>query len=152
MNDDADDTPQEELRDTLTPFEAYDAVPLCPTCFNETDEDWEFCPTCYAPLGPFAGVDPLKYVYTMRFLIYQGVTRPTHLIIIVGLWLFYTIAALPAAIPNNSTLQSAEDIVATAIVGMFSVALSIWSVYLVTRNAVRLNLRTVSEDNDDDED
>ena len=83
MNDDADNKRQEEIRDTLTPFEAYDAVPLCPTCFSETDEDWDFCPQCNAPLGPFVGYDPLKRIYALRFLIYQGVTRPTQPIIII---------------------------------------------------------------------
>lgn len=58
MNDDADDTPQEELRDTLTPFEAYDAVPLCPTCFNETDEDWDFCPPVTRRSDPSSASTP----------------------------------------------------------------------------------------------
>ena len=134
MSDDAHDTPQEEIRDTLTPFEAYDAVPLCPTCFNETAEDWEFCPTCYAPLGPFAGYDPLKRIYTLRFLIYQGVTRPTSLIIVIGIWLIYVEWFWPLAMISHDTYSPIGDVIFFTVIEMLSVAISLWTIFLVSRN------------------
>ncbi len=139
MSDNADDTPQEEIRDTLTPFEAYDAIPLCPTCFNETAEDWEFCPTCYAPLGPFAGLDPLKRIYTTRFLIYQGVTRPRSMIVVIGLLLFYSSNILGFLLTSPSIGQSAVEILSFALLAVFYSAICTWSIYILSRNVFIVN-------------
>ena len=139
MNDDADDTPQEEIRDTLTPFEAYDAVPLCPTCFNETGEDWDFCLHCNAPLGPFVGYDPLKRIYTLRFLIYQGVTRPRSMIVVIGFLLIYGSNTFAFLFVGRSIYESVIEIMLFALFAMFYSAICIRSIYLLLRNALVLS-------------
>lgn len=113
------------------------STPLCPTCFHQADENWDFCPHCNAPLGATVGLDPIKRIYTIRFLFHRGVTRPNRPIILFGILLFCAIGIVPTFYLGTSHSASVLEILVTAAGAMFSAAIFAWSIYLVARNFLR---------------
>jgi hypothetical protein len=63
---------------------------LCPHCLRPTDPVSNFCHECDGPKNAHSAIDPMGQVYTAGHTYRVATDRPIKLVVLLGLWLFFS--------------------------------------------------------------
>ncbi len=71
-----------------------DEQQLCTSCTTPNEPNTHFCVKCGAPLSSFATLAPFERLFAIGFIYREAADRPRKLIVVLGIWLIFGIAAL----------------------------------------------------------
>lgn len=86
--------PSENPADSSSAAPGSAGTPVCPQCMAVNEPDADFCRSCGAPLTAIAAMDPYKQIFAQGWIYRRATSRPTSLLVVLGMWLIFGPAVL----------------------------------------------------------